>query len=57
MKMRILFRVIKFSMFFFLAAFLLEVAGISIFSDSLFSGFGALFFFFAFLNEFSMIAL
>lgn len=54
--MRVFFRTLKFCMAFFLAAILLEAAGFGLFSASLFTVFGFLFFFAAFFNEFSMIS-
>ncbi|MCR4368852.1 MAG: hypothetical protein NUV67_03020 [archaeon] len=50
-------RALNLSIVFFAATLLLAAAGIKIFSDSLFTLFGALFFFIAFWNEFEMMYL
>ncbi|MFH1391729.1 MAG: hypothetical protein ABIH20_05445 [Candidatus Diapherotrites archaeon] len=50
-------KTIKFSVFFLIAVFFLEIIGISIFSKVLFTPFGILFLFLSFLNEAYMISL
>ncbi len=50
-------RALNFSIIFLSIALALDAAGVGIFSEALFSPFGVLFFFLAFLNEINMIYL
>ncbi len=50
-------KAVNLTVIFFSAAMALEAAGINMFSGQLFTPFGALFFFIAFLNELGMVYL